>query len=148
MKVGFMRINDQACMPSYGHDDDTNLGIDLSSCEDVVVFSKSSAIVDTGIAWSPTEIKDGYKAGMLVKSRSGMAFNRRIEASNAGVIDESYTGTIKVLLYNNNDYHYSIHKGDRIAQGIIIEEPIIPIYEIFNIESTKRGDKGFGSSGK
>jgi dUTP pyrophosphatase len=77
-----------------------------------------------------------------------MAFNFGVEASGAGVIDQAFRGEIKVKLYNNSDRPYMITKGDRIAQGIILELPLIDVIEIQELSDSDRGTNGFGSSGK
>ena len=69
-------------------------------------------------------------------------------AVNVGVIDEDYTGEIKVILINLGNKEYEIHGGDNIAQLIVeriaSEEAIL----VENLETTERGTKGFGSSAK
>ena len=48
----------------------------------------------------------------------------------------------------NSQKEFKINKGDKIAQLIptlILKDSLI---EVFELEESKRGDKGFGSSGK
>ena len=85
---------------------------------------------------------------MMINSRSGLACNHGIEASNAGIIDSLYRNEIKVKLYNNGEKPYVVAKGDRIAQGIIFELPIVEVKEVLEISASTRGANGFGSSGK
>ena len=65
-----------------------------------------------------------------------------------GVVDEGYTGSIAVKLYNHSGYDYKVSKGDKISQLVIL--PIIkPDLELVDsLEDTDRGNNGFGSSGK
>lgn len=46
----------------------------------------------------------------------------------AGVIDEDYRGTVKVVLFNHASRDYDVKKGDRIAQ-LICERIFYPELE-------------------
>ena len=68
--------------------------------------------------------------------------------TSEGVIDEGYTGSIRVKLFNHSGYDYKVNAGDKISQlGII---PILtPELELADkLEASERGNNGFGSSGK
>jgi dUTP pyrophosphatase len=139
-----MEIKFKGNIPTYGTDG--SIGLDLVSNINILILAHSSAKVGTGTYWQPEPLK-GVKVGMIVQSRSGLAFNSGIEASNAGVIDEDYRGEIKVKLYNNSDEDFFIKKGDRIAQGIVHLIPNIVVVDSEKLEGTERGQKGFGSTG-
>ena len=64
-----------------------------------------------------------------------------------GVVDADYRGPIKVLLINNSDIPFQINVGDCMAQLILerIENPECILVDELPI--TKRGSKGFGSTG-
>lgn len=119
----------------------TDAGLDLRSPIEIPVFPKSSVVIDTGVRVQLP--KD--TAGLLM-SKSGLNVKHGI--TSEGVIDYSYTGTIRVKLYNNSDDMYLVHEGDKITQLVIV--PImIPVIEIVDsIEKGERGENGFGSSGK
>lgn len=58
---------------------------------------------------------------------------------------------IKVILINHGDKPFEIKNGDRIAQLVLNKvEQInwIPVSSKDELESTERGDGGFGSTGK
>ena len=148
MKVGFKKLYDDSIIPSYGNGDESNAGLDLYAHYGATIHAHSAAIFGTGVAWEPFNWAVGYKPFLLVNSRSGLAFNSGVEASNAGVVDVSYRGEIKVKLYNNTDKDVFINKGDRIAQGIAMELPYVEVVELTELSETSRGDRGFGSSGK
>jgi len=50
-------------------------------------------------------------------------------------------------LYNNTDTDYEVKAGDRIAQFVVYKNYTVEVSEGEIMES-KRGAKGFGSSGK
>jgi dUTP pyrophosphatase len=145
----FLKMKDTAKLPSFGGDDNRNAGIDFCAAERVVIYPKESRAVGLGVAWEvckqPGDMK---KYAMIIQSRSGLAFNKMIEASNAGVIDEHYRGEIKVRLYNNGDDPFVVEVGDRVCQGIVHVLPEIYKIEMASeLSETNRGSKGFGSSG-
>lgn len=108
---------------------------------DMICARHSSAIIDTGVH---IEIPEGY-VGML-KSKSGL--NVKHDITSEGVIDSGYTGSICVKLYNHGSNAYEVNKGGKISQLVIM--PIItPAFEIVDhLDSTERGNGGFGSTGK
>ncbi len=173
--VYFKKLYPDARLPEWANGDDTNAAVDLFAyCQKdeqqtIYIPPGESAIIETGIAWyidtdcleeflrasdydeEFCNSKRLYKMAMLVKSRSGRAFREGLECSNAGVIDEAYTGQIKVKVYNKGDCIIDIEKEERIAQGVIVFLPMVDIKEWdMNKEFpfTPRGSKGFGSSGK
>ena len=63
-------------------------------------------------------------------------------------LNEGYTGSIRVKLYNLGNKQYTVNQGDKIAQLIIsrYETPKLEIVE--HLDETARGDNGFGSTGR
>ena len=87
------------------------------------------------------------KLNLLLWDRSGLSVNKGIHRL-AGVIDSSYTGEIKVCLYNSSDYTYIVAEGDKIVQGILQWEVPAEVEWVKELGETERGNKGFGSTGK
>ena len=101
-------------------------------------------LISTGLAIA---IPDGF-AG-FVQPRSGMALKRGLSIANTpGLIDAHYRGELKVIAINL-DAHESIHieRGERIAQLVIQEVPVVQLFEVDELDETDRGTGGFGSSG-
>lgn len=85
---------------------------------------------------------------LQVRSRSGMSLKKGLVVMNQpGTVDSDYTGEIGVILYNSTPFLIGIEKGERIAQLVAntVDKPIIK--EVLEIEETKRGSGGFGSTG-
>lgn len=132
-------LGHMAIMPTRAHE--TDAGLDLYAREAQIVPAKESAIFDTGVH---VELPKGT-AGLLV-SKSGLNVNRDI--TSTGLIDEGYTGSIKVKLYNHGGYDYRVEAGDKISQLVILSV-VKPDLELADeLEETERGDGGFGSSGR
>lgn len=132
-------IDKGAYMPTRAHD--TDAGLDLYAMSAQIVPAKESAKFDTGVH---IELPPGT-AGLLV-SKSGL--NTKHGITSTGLIDEGYTGSIQVKLYNHSGYDYRVEAGDKISQLVIL--PIIrPELELVeSLEDTERGTGGFGSTGK
>jgi dUTP pyrophosphatase len=68
--------------------------------------------------------------------------------NSPGTIDSDYRGEIKVILINLSDEDQSIEAGERIAQMVIARHEIIQWQETDELNESKRGAGGFGSTGK
>ena len=128
-----------AYMPEYAHD--TDAGADLRSPVSFSVMAGDSVTVDTGVH---VEIPDGM-VGML-KSKSGLNVKHSIVSE--GVIDAGYTGSIRVKLYNRGVGTYTVCKGDKITQLVIMPVYHAAFEQVDRLDETERGNGGFGSTGR
>ncbi len=136
------RLNPTVELPSYAYDGDA--GLDLRSNEDVTLAPFERRLVGTGLAIA---IPEGY-AG-FVQPRSGLALREGLSMANTpGLIDAHYRGELKVCAINL-DPSKSIHieRGERIAQLVIQQVPVVSLLEVDELDETDRGAGGFGSSG-
>jgi dUTP pyrophosphatase len=121
----------------------TDAGSDLCSIENVKIFPLERKAISTGIS---VEIPEGYYG--RIAPRSGLAYKNGIDVL-AGVIDSSYRGQIKVILFNTDkDKFFEIKSGDRIAQLIIEDHFNLEFEVVDELSYTDRGEGGFGSTGK
>jgi len=128
-------------MPKVEHHGDA--GFDLYSNEEIILKPMQRALVGTGIAMA---FEKGFEA--QVRPKSGLAINHGLTLLNTpGTIDSGYRGEVKVILANLGETEYKIEKGKKIAQVVFnkIEEP--EIEEVKELDSTSRGEGGFGSTG-
>lgn len=140
MIVNIKKLNDGAILPKYARDGDAAL--DLSSCEENVLRPGEKKIVKTGVSMA---IPQGYVG--LVWDRSSIAAKHSIH-SMAGVIDSGYRGEIMVVMINLGKEDFRIEKGMRIAQMLIQPVSSAVLKEVEELDDTKRGKSGFGSTGK
>ena len=83
-----------------------------------------------------------------VRPRSGLALKNSITVLNTpGTIDSDYRGEICVILINHSQISFKISRGMRIAQIIFKETPEVNLVEVDDLDNTKRGSGGFGSTG-
>lgn len=134
-----IKLDEGARCPTRAHDRDA--GLDLYARETQVIPARESAKFDTGVH---VELPP-YSVGMI-KSKSGL--NVKHGLASEGVIDEGYTGSIVVKLYNHSGYDYTVNAGDKISQLVIMPIIIPQLHLVDSLDETDRGDNGFGSSGK
>lgn len=134
-----IKLDDGAKMPTRAHENDA--GLDLYARETQIVPAKESAVFDTGVH---IELPAGT-VGML-KSKSGL--NVIYGLTSEGVIDVGYNGAIRVKLYNNSGYDYTVNAGDKISQLVIMPILTPPLELVESLDDTERGAGGFGSTGK
>lgn len=134
-----IKLDKGAFMPVRAHD--TDAGADLRSPVDALIPPGSSRVIDTGVH---IQLPHGY-VGML-KSKSGL--NVKHDITSEGVIDEGYTGSIRVKLDNHGDGYYGIMRGDKITQLVIIPCEYVSFEPVEGLGDSERGDDGFGSTGK
>lgn len=136
--VGVKLLDLEAQLPTKAHE--TDAGFDLYSIEDCDIQAKQRKTVRTGVS---LQIPDDY-AG-LIWPRSGLSVKKGIDVL-AGVIDAGYRGEIMVCLYNTSFETVHIKRGDKIAQIIFQEVPKVSMISVDTLESSQRGDNGFGST--
>lgn len=138
-----MMLEEGARVPTYAHE--TDAAADLYAANTVVVPAHSrSTMIRTGVH---IQLPEGWMAIILPRSSMGMKTGLRL-SNSAGVIDQGYLGQLGVIYDNIGDTDYIINAGDRIAQLLVM-----PCYQfkaevVDTLESTDRGEGGFGSSGR
>jgi dUTP pyrophosphatase len=121
-----------------------------SACFDIATTSDgvditpgASAVLKTDLAF---EIPPGHV--MMVYSRSGHGFKNGVRLANGtGVIDSDYRGELMVKLHNDSNRMFSISRGDRIAQAMIVPVSQVAFENTQELSDTARGTGGFGSTG-
>lgn len=132
-------LDEGAYMPSRGHK--TDAGLDLRTPKAVTVPAYGSVTIDTGVH---VTLPCGC-AGLLV-SKSGL--NVRHDITSTGLIDEEYTGSIVVKLYNHGGEDYKFEAGDKVTQLVVTTVVRDTLEQVAAFRPTGRGDNGFGSTGK
>ena len=131
---------DTAKLPVKAHQGD--LGYDIFADEDKWIEPGSFTLISTGISVH----NSSYKYGFIIKDRSSVAMKGLF--THAGVIDAGYIGEIKIFFHNVNQTSVKIDKGDKIAQLVPTKVVSFEVEEVDELFETKRGENGFGSTGK
>lgn len=142
IELHITRLRDDAVLPVQAYAGDA--GLDLAACDSVTLGPGERATVGTGLA---VAVPDGY-AG-FVQPRSGLAARHGITIVNApGLIDSGYRGEVRVVLLNTDSSEpFTVERGMRIAQLVIVPVPDVGLVEVAELPSSvERGARGFGSS--
>ena len=141
--VRIKRLDTELPVPAYANPGDA--GLDLYAAQSVDLEPGERGVVGTGIA---VAIPQGF-AG-FVQPRSGLAAREGLSIVNTpGLIDSGYRGEIGVIAINT-DTHSVLHieRGERLAQLVIQEVPVVELVEVEELDDTERSAGGFGSTGK
>lgn len=120
-------------------------GMDLVACieEDITLKNGEIKLIKTGLAIA---LEQGFEA--QIRPRSGLALKNGITVLNTpGTIDSDYRGEICVILINHSSEDFVISRGMRIAQMVISQYQQAQIEIVEELDDTKRGTGGFGSTG-
>lgn len=141
MKIKMVQLKEDAVLPTRGTPGSG--GLDLYSTEDVCLRSGDIVGISPGLAM---EIPSGYCGLLMTRSSFGMRGVRIAAGTNC--IDSDFRGELIIYLRNDGEYEWTIHKGDRIAQLVIV--PYLECMPVWADELTPtiRGEGGFGSTGR
>ena len=132
------RLRPESVLPTRGTPG--SAGYDLYAAVEVEIPPRGQKRVPTGLAFTTPILTYGK-----VQDRSGNAAKLFLR-TKAGVIDTDYTGEVDVLLTNMNSEGHTVRIGDKIAQ-LTLELHLTPeIQEVTELQVTKRGSRGFGST--
>ena len=130
-------------LPEYATPGSSGMDIRASLIDEVIIKPMERILIPTGLF---LEIPLGLEA--QIRPRSGLAIKQGITCLNTpGTIDADYRGEIKVILINLSNEPQTIHNGDRIAQMVIQKIEIVSWEQTESINTTQRGEGGFGHTG-
>jgi deoxyuridine 5''-triphosphate nucleotidohydrolase (dut) len=109
----------------------------------ITLLPGERALIPSGLR---IQLPKGYK--LRLSPRSGLALKYGITLVNSpSLIDEDYTGDIGIILMNSGFDSVLISNGDRIAQAYLEKDIPFEWEEVDTLDTTDRGDGGFGSTG-
>lgn len=167
--IKFKKLRSNAIVPTQGSE--YAAGYDLYACidEPVTIQPHKTVKIGTGIAITPPDfnfftapmsfllddkserktVLTNIKTFGAIFARSGLATKKGLRPANCvGVADVDYTGEYIVALHNDTDIPQTVEPNERIAQLVFIPYITDTWQEVDELEETKRGNNGFGSSGK
>jgi dUTP pyrophosphatase len=144
LSIRLKKLHPEAALPQYAHGPAEDAGMDLRAVERTLLGPGEWKSVPTGLA---IEIPSGFEG--QVRPRSGVAARHGVTLLNSpGTIDPGYRGEIRVLMINHGREAYTVEKGERIAQLLIGVYAAVEWRVAGELESSERGDGGFGSTGR
>jgi len=143
IKILIKRLSKEIPLPKYETEGSSGMDLSANIVSSINIGPGEKKIVPTGIAIS---IPNGFE--VQIRARSGLAAKHNITVLNTpGTIDADYRGELKVILINLGKETFKIEKGFRIAQMIVCPIIKVKFEEVENLNETKRGTGGFGSTG-
>ncbi|WP_337865219.1 dUTP diphosphatase [Ignavibacterium sp.] len=147
IEIKIKRLSEEfsdVALPAYATEGSAGMDIRAAVKDELIIEPGKVTLVPTNLS---VEIPKGYE--IQVRPRSGLAANHSIGILNSpGTIDSDYRGEVKIILMNFGDKPFTIHRGDRIAQLVVSKVYSAKIVETENLNSSCRGDGGFGHTGK
>lgn len=131
-------------LPHYATEGAAGLDLRANLSAPIILHAGQTELIPTGLF---IELPLGYEA--QVRPRSGLAAKHGITVLNSpGTIDADYRGEIKVILINHSKTNFTIEHGERIAQMVVAKHERIEWLPSVSLESSNRGEGGFGHTGK
>ena len=136
--IKFKKLHENAVLPTRVHP--TDAGLDLTAVDKTVTTAYIE--YDTGVA---VDIPSGH-VGLLFP-RSSVTKTGLILGNSVGVVDQNYTGPLKLRYKDVNRHLDSYNIGDRVGQLVIVPIVLGEATFVDELSDTDRGQGGFGSSG-
>lgn len=130
-------------LPAY--ETPSSAGMDVRACleKPVTLQPLERALIPTGLR---VQLPQGHE--MQIRPRSGLALKHGISLVNSpGTVDADYRGEIGILVINLSNEPFVINGGERICQMVITNYTHVEWDPVEEIDSTVRGDGGFGHTG-
>ena len=121
-------------------------GMDLHAAVDEPLTLAPGAIslIPTGLRIA---VPPGFEA--QIRPRSGLALKHGITVMNTpGTIDADYRGEVKIILGNLSSTPFVINRGERICQMVLCPVVQAKLEVVAELDTTTRGDGGFGHTGR
>ena len=131
-------------LPCYHSEQASGLDVAAAVDKALILSPGQIGILPTGFS---VAIPIGYE--LQVRPRSGLAIRHGVTVVNSpGTIDADYRGEVRVGLINLGKEDFIIHRGDRIAQ-LVLAPVVRAVFKVVShLDTTCRGDGGFGHTGK
>ena len=143
MKVKIVN-NSRHELPSYSTDHSAGMDLRANLETAVTLRPMERRLIPTGLF---IELPKGFEA--QIRPRSGMALKKGLTVLNTpGTIDADYRGEIGIILVNLSGEEVVVEDGERICQMIIARHETIQWEQVEKLEETKRGQGGFGHTGR
>ena len=148
VEVHILRLPHASDLPLPAYQSADAAGLDLLAAvpadAPMTIAPGKWAAIPTGLVFALPPGTEGQ-----VRPRSGLAARHGITVLNApGTIDADYRGELQILLVNFGGESFSVIRGSRIAQLVIMPVLHAQLCETKKLDKTRLGAGGFGSTGK
>jgi len=146
LKVAIARLpgNEDLPLPDYQSEHAAAMDLHAAVRRSLVLSPGEIALVPCGFAMA---VPEGYEA--QIRPRSGLASKFGVTLVNSpGTIDSDYRGEVKVPVINHGKEPFTIDRGMRVAQMLVLPVPRVRWEEVAELPQTRRGSGGFGHTGQ
>lgn len=140
MNIKIKLLSTYAYMPTRGTGE--SAGLDFYTPIDIIITPGQDVLIPLDLS---IELPIGYV--LIMKEKSGLAVKKKI-IIGASVIDSDYRGNCHAHLFNLSTRPAIFDKGNKICQGLVIPVILTIPIEVEELNNTRRGGGGFGSTGK
>ena len=152
LNLKIKRLTETAILPTQGSAQAAGFDLyadipignkNLEQSQSLLIEPHQTLLIGTGLSMA---IPEGFFGAIY--ARSGLACKQSLRPANCvGVVDSDYRGQVVVALHNDSEEPKVITHGQRIAQLILQPYFSTTITEVDELDSTDRGEGGFGSTG-
>ena len=143
IEVRIKRLPHAASLPARMTEHAAGYDLSAAVAEPVVLQPGDIRLIPCGFA---VAVPVGYEA--QIRPRSGLSSKHGVTMINApGTIDADYRGEVHVPLINLGRVAFTVERGMRIAQMLILPVPPSRMIEVAELDDTARGAGGFGHTG-
>tara|TARA_S200000501_G_scaffold367875_1_gene404837 strand:- start:63 stop:500 length:438 start_codon:yes stop_codon:yes gene_type:complete len=128
---------------NHGHFHEGDAGLDLFIIEKQLIKPGETSRIKLGISCENMDQKP-----YLLMPRSSISKTPLRLCNAIGLIDAGYRGEIMAAVDNIKQKSYQVEKGQRLFQLVSMDGGPIYFELVDVLSSSKRGEGGFGSTGK
>jgi len=130
-------------LPAYATEGAVGMDLHAAVMEPVELQPGERRMIPTGLRIG---IPEGYEA--QIRARSGLALRHGIAMANGvGTLDPDFRGPVQILVINLGGKPFTIRRGERIAQLVVLPVLRVEWKEVEDLPETPRGEGGFGHTG-
>jgi dUTP pyrophosphatase len=145
LKILDSRLGKEFPLPQYATDGSAGLDLRAMVERETVIHAQETILIPTGLS---IYIADPKLAAMILP-RSGLGHKHGIVLGNlVGLVDSDYQGPLLVSCWNRGQENFTIQPGERLAQLIFVPVVRAEFVMVDEFVATKRGEKGFGHTGR
>jgi dUTP pyrophosphatase len=130
------------------HDGFENAGVDLYCPQEILVKARSQAKLCFNIRGAMSSLSDSLSLSYFLLPRSSIVKTPLRMSNSIGLIDSGYRGEIMAFVDNISDTDYFIERNQRLFQIVSPFLSQIRLEMTDSLPGSKRGEGGFGSTGK
>jgi dUTP pyrophosphatase len=134
------------------NNDYPNAGFDLFVPTETIVQSSASNVtmIPMNVKCEMVDTVYDRSLSYYMYPRSSLSKTPLILANHVGIIDSGYRGNLIGAFRNLSEYNYVVQKDTRLLQIChpTLSPFIVELVDESDLSSSKRGEGGFGSTGK